>query len=167
MTKISGRIIVDSSADACAHYLAAFMSNRRGPSADSVRLDIGVPLADLAIRRNVVATLTPRTVGAPTDKILYDIHWQPEDGGPYPAFAGALSVSDAGDERCLLELRGSYNPPAGLIGQAFDAAMGRRIATATLRALLDTLKGEVETSRRRELDVRLDAFTRRFGMPNE
>jgi hypothetical protein len=170
VTTISGRIAVDCSADDCAHYLDAFVAQRRASAEHSVRLEIGVPVADLALRRNVVATLIPRAVSASTTDshvARYDLGWEAEKGGPYPAFAGTLTVAPAGGESSSLELAGSYQPPAGIIGQAFDAAMGRRIATATLRTLLETLKEGVDTARRSQLNSQLDELTRRFVPPGQ
>jgi hypothetical protein len=170
VTNISGRIAIDCSADDCAHYLDAFVAQRRASAEHSVRLEIGVPVADLALRREVIATLIPRAVGASTSEThiaRYDLGWEADKGGPYPAFAGTLTVAPGGDERSTLELAGSYQPPAGIIGQAFDAAMGRRIATATLRALLDTLKEGIDSVRRSAVNSQLDELTRRFVPPSQ
>jgi hypothetical protein len=68
------------------------------------------------------------------------VHWTPEGGGPYPGFDGELTVrADDSYRSSILELRGEYVPPLGPIGQAFDLALGSRIAAATARALLQQI----------------------------
>src|SRR5208283_1948260 len=100
VTNISGHIIVDCSADDCARHLDAYVAQRRASAEHSVRLEIGVPVADLALRRNVVATLVPRLASAGvTDRdVLYDLGWAPVEGGPYPAFSGTLTLTAADAE---------------------------------------------------------------------
>jgi len=73
------------------------------------------------------------------------VHWTPEGGGPYPDFDGELTVrADDSYRRSILELRGEYVPPLGVVGQAFDFAVGSRIAAATARALLQQIAQHME-----------------------
>ena len=48
----------------------------------------------------------------------------------------------------MLTLSGSYNAPGGIAGAAFDALVGRRIAKATLVALLEQLSAAAEADYR-------------------
>ncbi len=41
-------------------------------------------------------------------------------------------------------LSGEYQPPFGVVGEAFDAVIGKRIAEATAKMLLETLQQELE-----------------------
>ncbi len=67
----------------------------------------------------------------------WSIRWEPAGGGPFPAFSGELTVrADERYETCIIELHGAYEPPLGIAGKAFDAAIGSRAAAATARALL-------------------------------
>lgn len=67
----------------------------------------------------------------------WNVYWTPEGGGPYPDFAGELSVrADENYRGAVLELRGEYAPPFGPVGRAFDMVVGAKIASATARALL-------------------------------
>jgi hypothetical protein len=73
------------------------------------------------------------------------IHWTPEGGGPYPDFDGELTVrADDSYRASILELRGEYVPPLGTLGQAFDFAVGSRIASATAHALLQQIAQVME-----------------------
>jgi len=95
-------------------------------------------LGDLRVERDVEITLTAKP--AYPGYALFDVAWAPKDGGPYPTFHGTLSVADEGPGWSRLEIDGTYAPPFGPIGAVFDAAVGRRIAQATLRELLAELR---------------------------
>jgi hypothetical protein len=72
------------------------------------------------------------------------IHWQPKSG-PYPVFDGELTVrADETYETSQLELTGAYRPPGGVLGAAFDKAVGSRIASATAQAVLEDFARELE-----------------------
>lgn len=94
------------------------------------------------------------TFGAATDPMHFDqpwrIHWKP-DGGPYPEFDGELTVrADETYATSQLELKGSYEPPGGTLGAAFDWALGSRIASRTAQALLLRIGGEMESHYQRD-----------------
>jgi hypothetical protein len=75
----------------------------------------------------------------------WHIHWKPQ-AGPYPEFDGELTVrADETYESARLELTGSYRPPGGALGAAFDWAAGSRIASATAGALLARLGDEMKS----------------------
>lgn len=61
-----------------------------------------------------------------------------------PDFRGTIAFRIAApDTRVILE--GGYRAPFGWIGRAFDAVVGRRIAKATMRDLVDHLAADAET----------------------
>jgi len=75
----------------------------------------------------------------------YAIHWEAEGGGLYPNFDGELSVEADEDYNAFwFVLNGTYVPPGGVPGQLFDAAIGRHIAEATARGLLNEMRVETE-----------------------
>jgi hypothetical protein len=89
------------------------------------------------------------TFGPSADPMHFDepwhIHWKPQ-AGPYPEFDGELTVrADETYESARLELTGSYRPPGGALGAAFDWAAGSRIASATAGALLARLGDEMKS----------------------
>jgi hypothetical protein len=69
--------------------------------------------------------------------------WQSRLRLPLPDFHGLLTVRvrAPGTE---VSIHGSYVPPFGIAGQLFDAAIGQRIAHATLRKLLGDICGYLE-----------------------
>lgn len=80
--------------------------------------------------------------------------WDPDDK-TVPRFAGTLSGEEAGDGKSLLTLDGGYEPPLGLAGAAFDAIVGKRVASATIRTLLEDMKQFIESDFRTALATNL------------
>jgi hypothetical protein len=96
-----------------------------------------------------------RIVKATTEKLpavgnyatAYRIAWPAGTtarGIPTPAFDGTLTVAAGQDyDETALQIVGGYEPPGGPVGQAFDDLLGRRIAHATLSALLTGVGDEL------------------------
>ncbi len=107
-------------------------------------LALTVSVPGLELVKDVTVTFGP----SPTRCTLTShgsIHWKPQ-AGPYPEFDGELTVrADETYKSALLELTGSYRPPGGALGAAFDWAAGSRIARATARALLARIGDEMES----------------------
>src|SRR5665213_4150864 len=81
----------------------------------------------------------------------WDVTWSPHGGGPYPDFEGTLTIrADESWEVSVLELSGSYKPPLGFAGAAFDALLGARLAAATAKALLAEIGRHLEAHYQRD-----------------
>ncbi|MDQ6929586.1 MAG: hypothetical protein M3126_02820 [Candidatus Eremiobacteraeota bacterium] len=74
------------------------------------------------------------------------LEWRP-DWPLFPRFSGFVTVRPQ-SLGSLLELQGSYEPPAGRLGQAFDALIGERLAYGTMDHLLGRLCRYVERRHR-------------------
>jgi hypothetical protein len=73
------------------------------------------------------------------------VTWRPElEQEPFPTFTGTLALEAATPKACALVLDGTYEPPFGVAGKVFDAAVGRRIAEATAEELLKEIGGFIE-----------------------
>jgi hypothetical protein len=105
---------------------------------DAAVLPLRVRFGDLKIERDVEFHLKSKPA-YPGYKLL-DVSWAPKDGGPYPSFAGTLSVAEDATGWSRIEIDGTYSPPFGIAGAAFDAAVGHRIAQGTVTELLAELK---------------------------
>ena len=121
----------------------------RADSGEESRLTLTVSGPSFDISKDVSVTFAPAV-----DPMHFDqpwrIHWKPQSG-LYPEFDGELTVrADETYETSLLELQGSYRPPAGALGAAFDWAAGSRIATATAQALLRRIGDGMEAQYRRD-----------------
>lgn len=126
------------------HLAQRHLAEIIGPGLDSHGpLRLTLPLSSASLVKDVVVTYE-----AAIDPMRFDqpwrVRWAPK-AGPYPKFDGELTVrADENYETSQLELKGSYRPPGGILGAAFDRALGERIASATAQALLERLAGELE-----------------------
>lgn len=81
----------------------------------------------------------------------WKVTWAPSHGGPFPTFSGTLTVrADEDWNVAALELAGTYEPPLGPAGKAFDAVLGSRIARSTAKALLAEIGDRIVTRYRDE-----------------
>ncbi len=115
-------------------YLAAIIGTR-AESGEAASLTLSLPMPGGQLVKNVVVTFSPAADPMHFDQ-PWHVHWRPQ-AGPYPDFDGELTVrADETYKTSELELRGSYRPPGGTLGAAFDWALGGRIASATAQTLL-------------------------------
>ena len=114
-------------------------------------IELHVPLRDLAptrgghLRRPVrlVAVRTPDEHEPGRAHDAMEIDWTA--GTRFlPDFHGALRLRIASVDETRLTLEGCYQPPFGAFGQVFDVLIGRRIARATMRDLLQRLGDAME-----------------------
>ncbi|MBV8600778.1 MAG: hypothetical protein JO359_04350 [Candidatus Eremiobacteraeota bacterium] len=95
----------------------------------------GLGLRAFSVEHDVTATF--RRERGPSETIVFALHWESADGGPFPIFDGTLTVAQDEDYgTCRLILEGSYTPPGWVAGAVFDAVVGSKIAEATARELL-------------------------------
>ena len=114
-----------------------------------IRLALRVPLLsaagdELALERDVIASLEPLPKGANEALQGTRIQWKP-NGRSFPAFEGTLVAEhDEQYSSFILTLSGSYVPPFGVAGAAFDAVLGNRFAEATAHQLLRDIAESIE-----------------------
>jgi hypothetical protein len=82
------------------------------------------------------------------------LSWDPRDQ-TVPQFAGTLSSREKDPGTTTLVLGGSYKPPLGVAGAAFDLVVGRKIAASTARALLADIKEFIESDYRTARETNL------------
>jgi hypothetical protein len=74
----------------------------------------------------------------------FAVEWKSSEGGPYPSFHGELAIENEDYDSFWLELRGTYEPPFGVLGTVFDALAGRRIAARSAREFLAKMASSIE-----------------------
>lgn len=141
MTELHESLTVHIAFDQTPQAAEAYMASL--PLVDGKRVvPIRIEIGDLIIERRVDLVLkSPRTYPG---NVIMDIQWGPHDGGPYPIFEGMLSVEETGPNVCRIDLDGHYQPPLGLAGAVFDAAVGHHIALVASRQLLNEIKTGLE-----------------------
>lgn len=75
------------------------------------------------------------------------VHWTPKEGAILPEFTGVIVLrADRDlDGTPVLELSGSYAPPFGVPGKAFDLFIGQKIASATAKSVLRKIALDIES----------------------
>lgn len=107
----------------------------------SLRLTLPIPGGQLS--KDVLVEVSRGTDPAGFDQ-PWVLHWDPMDD-IYPSFDGTLTVeADETYNSSRLVIAGSYTPPGGATGAAFDAAVGSRIAAATANELLRKVGDSLE-----------------------
>jgi hypothetical protein len=142
MTEIHEYVTLRCPFERVPAYLEEYLNEHGAKDGGAATLTVHVEVGDLMLERDVLATLAPKP-GYPGYELMR-IEWEPKDGGPYPSFNGLLSIADEGAGFCRIDLDGSYAPPLGPLGVAFDAALGHRFAHETLVDLLGRLKRACE-----------------------
>jgi hypothetical protein len=111
-------------------------------------------VAPVRAGREVARTVRARTrrVSEANYTAQFGIAWDAGstvEGIPTPGFDGTVTLRSGEDyNSCDIVLEGTYAPPGGVVGALFDEVAGRRIASATLGALLDGVGRELEAEHR-------------------
>ncbi len=149
-SKIQQRTLVQCPVAQASRRLSDFFrahGNADGDTAQlALRVDARIPGLSTPVRleRSVIVTIAPhRREGAMTPE--YNVAWAPTEEGPFPLFAGTIRVDATDDYNSFfLVLEGSYEPPLGAVGAAFDVLIGARIAAVCARNLLSRIGDETE-----------------------
>lgn len=112
--------------------------------AETIVSNLKVSIAGLEIGTNVVIRVVDvsRNVEAPghlaPTAMRLRLAWQAETNrGLFPAMQATLYVYPLSATETQLDLRGTYEPPGGLLGDAADRLVGHRIAEASVHRFLE------------------------------
>jgi hypothetical protein len=104
-----------------------------------------VTVAGLEVGKDVVVRLlgtqTAEAPGRVGPKALrLDLAWEAESNASlFPSMRASLLVYPLSPTETQLDLRGTYEPPGGVLGSAADRLVGHRIAEAAVHRLLADL----------------------------
>jgi hypothetical protein len=147
MSTIRERVYIEAPYSQAAGALERRLGLEPGQPRGTCTLTLIVPAAQGRELARSVTVLTERTGGAADYRSAYSIRWdagRTDRGVPTPGFAGSLTLGSGEDYgECALQIEGVYEPPGGVPGKIFDQIVGRRIAHATLAALLDGVGREL------------------------
>lgn len=115
------------------------LEGSRGEVPQALLLAVKVPWTGIELSKEVNVEYTV-PAGLLRDDDPVGVRWKPTPGGIYPSFHGELHVlPGAHSYSSVLELVGHYTPPLGVLGMGFDAAVGHKVAEATMKYLLEGL----------------------------
>jgi hypothetical protein len=119
----------------------------------AVRMTLEVPLDDFGLPTHVaLASDVEISVSRERDEDnlndVFRVAWSPARGGPFPDFSGTLIVwSEDDPSEGFIELHGEYEPPATVLGEAYDAAIGHLIAERTAKHFLERVADGISALR--------------------
>jgi hypothetical protein len=115
------------------------LDTSRGESPRALLLTVKVPWTGVELSKEVEVEYTVPAEHSQEENAI-GVRWTPERGGMYPSFEGTLRVLPGRHSySSTFELVGHYTPPLGVLGIGFDAAIGHRVAEATMKYLLEGL----------------------------
>jgi hypothetical protein len=140
MSTILAKQTVKAPLASAARLLQVYLQSHPQHDGGGVR----IALRAHTLEAPAVVTLTP--AHRPQDMApRFTVHWEAEGDGPYPVFDGILTVEGGDDyDEFRLALEGTYRPPLGIAGKAFDLMVGNRIADRTAHKLLADIGGVME-----------------------
>ena len=146
MSEIKERCLANVPLERAPDYLQRYIRDIEADAAGQIVLSVRLPLERLGIERRIEISkavsvhFDAAADAASQPRRMRAISWEPADGGPYPHFTGAIGIRPSGgSDGCWITIEGQYDPPLGLIGDAFDALVGKHIARVTARNLLDEI----------------------------
>lgn len=152
MTRVRDAIAVSLPAAATqAQILRYFETRRRAGGGIQIPMrvalrDFGLP-DQLAVEREVNFQIEKRRDAENINEEI-GIAWAPAGGGPYPSFSGRLIVwSEDDPKQSFIELDGTYEPPLGVAGEAFDETVGHLIAQRTAHEFLLSLRDALSSGK--------------------
>jgi hypothetical protein len=99
--------------------------------------------ADIRARVDRISDESPLPGLPPMTSV--ELHWEAASTPAlFPLMSARLSVWQISSTETLVEIEGSYKPPLGVFGAAFDAVLGRRIAEASVQRFLQDVSSEIE-----------------------
>ena len=150
MTSVRERVVIDAPYVQAVGAFEARLGFAHGSGDGRSIITLVAPSPDgREIARDVEVTAHRIAPGA-NYTTRYHVAWsagQTRRGIPTPGFEGTITLR-AGEDyaESELELDGRYDPPGGVVGRIFDDIAGRRIAHATLGALLDGVRQRLRAS---------------------
>jgi hypothetical protein len=145
MTRIREEIAVACPVMDAFEFVRAYFYERSGFAPSRALVTLRAPVGEMTIDRDVFVSL--QTQAGKAAGRGFAITWEPKGGGPFPSLAGALELRMADGTSCVMSLTGAYDPPLSVPGKAFDAAVGRRIASASAMTFLTMLGDAIESAR--------------------
>jgi hypothetical protein len=98
--------------------------------------------------RPIVAKTVDIEVGAPLrgeTETEVPISWKATGTpGLFPVMEAGIVVASVGPDVTQLTLRGSYDPPLGMVGKALDRTIFHRVAEASVKGLIDRVARSIE-----------------------
>lgn len=105
---------------------------------EEIRARLGI--GDGYTRIGKTVTLRPGEPSRGSVETSIPIVWEATGTpGLFPRMEGELVVADLGEGLTQVAIRGSYQPPLGVVGRALDRTLFHRVAEASVKQFLDRI----------------------------
>ena len=141
MSTVSVRVHFHLPVDEVREYLNSHLIKVSQLGPQRLELTARLPATHIDLSKAVMVEFLPHPNGV---EGAWRVRWTPEPGGIYPSFDGTLYAHAYGETSSVLELTGSYTPPLGAVGVAFDHVLGHKISEDTARIFLLNLSAELK-----------------------
>lgn len=113
-------------------------ADRAGSLAGSLRVGVGPIEVGVGVRIHVHAVRDEDGVAGLSPVTRVVLGWEAANAsGLFPLMSAELCAWPLSSSETQLEIEGSYQPPLGAVGNAIDAAVGHRIAEASVYRFLE------------------------------
>jgi hypothetical protein len=120
-------------------------SARARSLATTLRVELAGLEISVDVRLHVRRIRDHETLAGVLPALRIDLTWEAiHNPALFPSMFAELLVWPLSARETQMELRGAYWPPMGLLGTAFDAALGHRIAEAALHRFLGDLVEQLQ-----------------------
>jgi hypothetical protein len=121
---------------------------RAGTIAASLHADLGGIDVAVDVRLHVHAIHDDERIAGISPAMRISLGWEATRATPlFPVMQAELSLWPLTSTETQLEIEGEYRPPLGAVGNVLDAALGHRVAEASVHRFLDDIVEQL----RREL----------------
>jgi hypothetical protein len=111
---------------------------RAGALAANLHVTIGGIEVGVDVRPHLQRIREEKSVAGLQPVTVLEIGWEASrTPGLFPSMHLELSAWPLSSTETQLEIAGEYRPPLGIVGNAMDAAVGHRIAEASVHTFLD------------------------------
>jgi hypothetical protein len=133
---------IDEAAERFEEFLREFAPETEMTFTLRAPFDLSALNVGFTLHRDVTARITPLAEG---DR-AYAIGWQPVEPGPFPSLSGTIFIaaSETNPEESIVTLDGHYHAPLGIVGEVFDAIVGKHIAQASATDLMERVAAYVD-----------------------
>jgi hypothetical protein len=122
------------------HYV--FRQATSAATAHAARLHVHVGVLDIGTDVEIQITSVEQDVAYDEPATRLVLAWQAvHNPGVFPAMTAMLTIFPLSPTETQLELAGTYDPPLGKVGDAIDAAVGHRFASAAVIKFIQEVAG--------------------------
>jgi hypothetical protein len=122
----------------------ASASARAGSAAANLRIELGGLEIGVNVQLHACEVRELSSTGSGATALRLELAWTSlRNPGLFPSMLAELSARPSDVGAAELELRGSYWPPFGPLGAAIDAAVGHRVAEASVGRLMEDLVAQL------------------------